>query len=129
MKDIEILNENTRYAVIGMNADKKKYANKIYRKLKEHNKIVYGVNPNYTEIEGERIYSKIDDIEDDIDMAVMVVGPKIGITMLDAIKEKGVKILWLQPGTINDALLAKAEDLHLKTVESCVLKVYYENQN
>lgn len=128
MSDLELLNESTSFAVVGMNADKKKYANKIYRKLKEHNKTVFGVNPNYTEIEGERIYDRIEAIDAGIDMAVMVVAPKIGITMLEAIKEKGVKTLWLQPGTFNDELLTKASELELNAVQSCVLKVYYDNQ-
>lgn len=127
MNDLEVLNKSTKVAVIGMNADPKKYANKIYRKLKEHDKTVFGVNPNYSEIAGDPIYATINDIDDTVDLVVMVVAPKHGINMLEDIKAKGITKLWLQPGTISDELIAKAHELKLETIESCVLKVYYDN--
>lgn len=127
MSDYEVLTQSQNIAVIGMNADPKKYANKIYRKLKEHNKTVYGVNPNYTEIDGEKIYASITTIEEPVDMVVMVVAPKHGINMLEAIKDKGVETLWLQPGTISDELVTKATDLGLNVIDNCVLREYYNN--
>ena len=128
MSDYEVLTNSKNIAVIGMNADPQKFANKIYKKLKENNKTVYGINPNYTEIDGEKIYSSIATLDEDVDMVVMVVAPRHGINMLEDIKAKGVKILWLQPGTINDELLEKAQSLDLTVIQNCVLKEYQINQ-
>ncbi|WP_331836823.1 CoA-binding protein [Erysipelothrix piscisicarius] len=68
------------------------------------------------------------EITDTVDVAVMVVNPKIGIHMLESIKEKGINVLWLQPGTVNDVLRAKAKELDLNVIEACVLKEYAINE-
>lgn len=128
MSDYEVLTNSKNIAVIGMNADPEKFANKIYKKLKENNKTVYGINPNYTEIDGEKIYSSIATLDEDVDMVVMVVAPRHGINMLEDIKAKGVNTLWLQPGTISDELIEKANNLDLNVIQNCVLKEYQINQ-
>ena len=129
MNNLELLNTTQDFAVVGMNDDPKKYANKIFKKLKAKNKTVYGVNRNYETIDNETIYNTVNDIEGTVDIAVMVVNPRIGVTLLEGIKDKGVTTLWLQPGTISDELLAKAETLGLHVVEDCVLRLYYNEEN
>ena len=124
MNPYEILTNNQNYAVIGMHPNESTYAYKIYQLLKEKNKTVYGVNPNYEEAAGDKLYKKLKDINKPIDVAVFVVNPSIGIHMLDTVKAQNIKHVWLQPGTVNDDLLAKAKDLELDVTEACVLAVY-----
>lgn len=124
----EILTTSQNFVVAGINNKPDKYAYRIYKLLEEKGKQVIGVNPNYTEIEEKTVYPSISEVPGSIDVVVMVVNPKIGIHMLEAIKEKGAKVLWLQPGTMNDALLAKAKELELNIIEACVLAVYAINE-
>lgn len=128
MKAIELLNNNLNYAIIGMRPKEGCYACRIYKILKEHGKTAYGINPNYDEAIGVKLYDDLDDLNKDIDVAVFVVNPKIGITMLEDVKKHSIKNLWLQPGTIDDELLAKAEELDLNVIEDCILAVYEQEK-
>lgn len=124
MNAYELLTQSNKFAVLGMNNDPDKYAYKIFYKLKEKNKQVFGVNPKYDVINDDPIYPSIDAIEEDVEVAVFVVNPKIGIHYLDDLKKRGIKHVWLQPGTVDDALLKRAEELNLQTTEACVLALY-----
>jgi uncharacterized protein len=112
-----------KLAVLGVNADHDSFANKIVRKIKELSKTAFSVNPKFDELFGDRVYKSLDDIEDTIDMVVFVVNPRIGLNYLEAIAQKGIKTIWLQPGTISEELLTKARELGLEVIEACVLVV------
>ncbi len=128
-KSYEILSTNSNYAVIGMTDDQKKFSYRIYTLLKNKGKITRGIHHRLTEVEGERIYNSIEAIEDPIDVAVFVVNPTIGINYLEPIKAKGISTIWLQPGTVSDELVTKANDLGLNVVEDCVLATYARNES
>lgn len=116
--------ENAHHiAVLGVNENADSYANKIVRSIRESHKTAYPVNPKYPELFGDKVYPSLDAIEEDLDLVVFVVNPKIGMHYLDAVKSKGVSTIWLQPGTISDELLDKAKELELETVDACVLVV------
>lgn len=124
MKHFEILTQAQSFAVIGLNPDPEKYANKIYTLLKKENKDVYGVNINYSQVDNDTVYPSILDVPAAVDVAVMVVNPTVGLTMIDDIHAKGVKTLWLQPGTRSPEISTKAKALGLEVVEDCVLAQY-----
>lgn len=101
------------WVVIGATDDKSKFGYKILKKLKDKGYNVCGINPKYKEIEGIKIYSNINEIKENIDVANIIVNPNIAITMLDDIKNKGIKNVWFQPGSFNDEVLEKAKSLGL----------------
>ena len=128
MNPYNILIENQNYAVIGINENPERYSYKIYKKLEEKGKTAYGVNPRLESFEGAPVFDSLNAINEDVDVAVFVVNPKFGIEYLQPVKDLGIKHVWLQPGTIDDTLLAKAEELGLNVIESCVLKQYADNE-
>ncbi|QUH26025.1 CoA-binding protein [Serpentinicella alkaliphila] len=112
------------WAVIGATPDTSKFGYKIYKRLKNHGYTVYGVNPNYTEVEGEKIYRSIAELPEKPECIDMVVSPRISEKFLDEIKENGIEYVWFQPGTFDTAVIEKAESLNLKIVYknyACVL--------
>lgn len=111
------------WAVAGVTAKKDRYGYKIWKKLKEHGYKAYGINPNYEEIEGEKIYSSLNDLPESIDVLDMVVSPKIGMKTLEEAKEVGIKYIWFQPGSHNDEILNRAKELGFTTIENCVYAV------
>ena len=128
MTNYEVLQNNQNYAVIGMRPKKGCYACKIFSLLEKKGKTAYGINPNYDEVHGQKMFDDLDDLNKDIDVAVFVVNPSIGIHMLEKVKEHKIKYLWLQPGTVNKDLLSKAKKLDIKVIEDCVLAVYDRNE-
>jgi predicted CoA-binding protein len=52
----------------------------------------------------------------------MVVSPKIGVSVINEIADKGINYVWFQPGTYNEKIIELAESKGLKVVyNNCVL--------
>lgn len=113
--------EKKIWAVVGMTERKERFGYKIWKILKEHNYKAYGVNPNYEEIEGEKIYNTVLDLPEKPDVIDMVVNPIIAIKILDQAKEAGIKYIWFQPGSFNDEVIAKAKEMDFKILyDDCI---------
>ena len=85
MEAKEILLNKQNFAVIGVTTNQEKYGYKIYQRLKKLNKNVYGVSPIYNELNGETIYPNLSSIDNQIDVAVFVVNPKIALIYIEAV--------------------------------------------
>ncbi|SDK59299.1 CoA-binding protein [Natronincola ferrireducens] len=110
------------WAVVGATPDTEKFGYKIYKKLKAHGYTVYGINPKYEEIEGDKIYQSLKDLPQNLECVNMVVGPKVSKLILDEIKDLGIDYVWFQPGTFDEETIDKAEDFNLNIVYyDCVL--------
>lgn len=119
----EMLNKKN-WAVVGVNEKKDKWGNRLYNVLKDNDYKVYGVNPNYDEIDGDKIYHSLKDIGEDVDVIDMVVPPKIALSTIEEAKELGIEYIFFQPGTFNKDVIAKTEELGLKYVAGeCVYDI------
>ncbi|MDY0234601.1 MAG: CoA-binding protein [Gudongella sp.] len=117
----EKMMKSKKWAVVGVTKKKDRYGYKIWKILKEHEYTVYGVSPNYDELEGDKLYKSISDLPEKVDVVDMVVSPKIGIDLLDGIKEAGIGYVFFQPGTYNDEVIKKTEELGLEYLtDDCV---------
>ncbi len=106
-------------AVIGASTDRSKYGNRAVRTYQAQGWTVYPVNPKEPEIEGIPAYKTIADVPQPIDRASLYVPPAVGIGLLAAISAQRVKELWVNPGSGNPELLARAQELGLNTIEAC----------
>lgn len=113
--------EKKVWAVAGVTGRKERYGYKIWKLLKEEGYKTYGVNPNYEELEDEKIYQYLVDIPEKVDVLDMVVGPNISMKTLDDAKEAGIEYIWFQPGSFNHEVIEKAKDMGFKTLyNDCV---------
>ena len=106
-------------AVIGASNARQKYGNKAVRAYLRQGWTVYPVNPNEKTVEGVPVYPTIAHIPGAVDRVTMYVPPSVGIELLDAIKAKGAKELFLNPGSESDALVTRAEALGLDPIQAC----------
>ena len=110
-----------KWAVVGVSAKKDKWGYKIWKILKDHGYETYGVNPNYEEIEGEKIYKSLADLPVKVDVIDVVVPKNLTMVSLEEAKELGIEYIFLQPGTYDDKVVDKAEELDLKyLVSDCI---------
>lgn len=113
--------EKKKWVIVGVSGKKDRWGYKIWKKLKEHNYEVYGVSPNYEEIEGEKIYASLSELPEEIDVLDMVVSPKISINILDEAKATNIKYIFFQPGTYNARVIEKASNLGFEyVIDDCV---------
>ncbi|HMA58923.1 MAG TPA: CoA-binding protein [Halanaerobiales bacterium] len=112
--------EMNNWAVVGATDKVEKYGYKIVKTLDEHGYKVFPINPSLDEIDGIKVYDKLADIEEPVDVVDMVVNPQIGKHVMKEIKKLGIKNVWLQPGTRSDEIREFAAENDINVVESCI---------
>ena len=109
----------TVVAIIGASADRDKFGNKAVRAFRAQGFTVIPINPTETEVEGERAYPSVLDYPGKIDEASVYVPPAIGLGVMDQLKEKGVPVVWLNPGADGPDVVRRARELGLDTRVAC----------
>ncbi|MFC1687359.1 CoA-binding protein [Patescibacteria group bacterium] len=109
-------------AIIGASANREKFGNKAARAFRLAGYEVYPVNPHENTIEGLKVYPKISDIPEKIDIVSMYVKPEIGLTIAPEIIEKGVKEVYINPGAGNEALVGYLEERDVVVHQECSIR-------
>jgi hypothetical protein len=108
------------WAVVGATNKRRKFGYKIYQRLKENGYNVYPVNPNLDNINGDKCYDNLDEIDDRIDVVDLVVNPEIGIKIMEDIKKNNIKYVWLQPGARSAEIRRFARDNDIDYINGCI---------
>jgi len=106
-------------AVIGASSDRRKFGNKALRAFAQRGYTVYPINPHEKEIEGHPVYASVLDVPGPIDMATVYVQPEVGVRVMEDLAAKQVGEIWLNPGADGPAVVERAGDLGLKTIQAC----------
>ncbi len=106
-------------AVVGASTDRRKFGNKGVRTFVQAGWRVFPVNPHEPEVEGLPTSESVTNIAEPLDVVSLYVPPAVGPPLLPAIAAKSPVELWVNPGTESDELLAEAERLGLRAVETC----------
>ena len=106
-------------AVIGASHHRHKYGNKALRAFAKQGYSVIAVNPNESEVEGYRTYASVLDVPDAIDMATVYVQPDVAVQVIEELAQKGVPEVWLNPGADAPAVVRRARELGVRTIQAC----------
>lgn len=111
--------ETKTIAVLGASPKEEKDSHKVAKYLLENGFKMIPVYPKVETILGEKAYSSLDEIEENVDMVVVFRKPEAVTGIVDAIlKRDDVKTLWLQIGIVNNKASQKAKDKGLNVVQS-----------
>lgn len=106
-------------AVIGASSHRHKYGNKALRAFARQGYSVIAINPNEEEVEGYRTYPSVLDVPGPIDMATLYVQPDVGVRIVEELARKKVGEVWLNPGADDPAVVRRARELGLNTIQAC----------
>ncbi|MDI6730535.1 MAG: CoA-binding protein [Candidatus Altarchaeum sp.] len=121
MNNMDDLNDKV-ITIIGVSKDESKYGFKVFKDLMSKNLRVYGVNPNVDFVLNRKIYKKISEIPEKIDIIVTVVPPKITEQIIDECKSLSINEIWMQPGSESEEAIKKAENFGMKvTYNMCIM--------
>lgn len=109
-------------AIIGASANREKLGNKAVRAFRLAGNEVFPINLNEKIIEGVKVYQKISDVPEKIDIVSMYVKPEIGLTLAPGIIEKGVKEVYINPGAGSEALVGYLEDRGVVVHQECSIR-------
>lgn len=110
-----------RFAVVGSFKDDSKFAYKIVKMLIKKGYEVFPVNPSLSEVEGRTCYKSIDDISHSVDVVSVVTPPSVTEKILKQCLRKGIKKVWLQPGTESFAVFKFCRDNGIQTLHNICL--------
>ena len=95
-----------RIAVAGVSRDEKQTANAIYRRLRDAGYVVYPVNPEAEELEGDRCYPSVTALPDPPDGVLIVTHPDAAPAVARDCVEAGVPRVWMHrsfgTGSVSD---------------------------
>src|SRR5436190_23955324 len=106
-------------AVIGASSNRNKFGNRAVRAFQQQGYSVVPINPHEHEIEGLKAYPSVLDVPGPIDLATFYVPPKIGESLIDGVARKGIREIWLNPGSESDTLVARARALQIEPILAC----------
>ncbi len=106
--------------ILGASSDRSKFGNKAVRAHLQAGYEVFPVNPNATEVEGQKAFASLAALpQQSFDRLSVYVPPSVGVKLLDEVAALDVREVWINPGTESPELLARAEALGLPVIQGC----------
>ena len=122
--DIHKILELKNIAVVGMSNTEGRPANFVPKYLIENGYNVIPVNPTTTEVLGRKTYPKVSDVPEQVDIVdVFRRSEDVPPVVDDAIKKKGIKVIWMQSGIYNQEAERKAKENGIDVVYNRCMKV------
>jgi predicted CoA-binding protein len=121
----EILKESKTIAVIGISNKPDRDSGRIALFLKSKGYTVFGVHPILTEFEGIKIYKKLTDIPETVDIVDVFLNSNSISRIIPDVLEKNPKTLWLQLGIRNDEAVQPAVDKGIEVVQDKCVAIEY----
>jgi predicted CoA-binding protein len=119
----QILDECKTIAVVGLSSDSGRPSFGVASYMRRSGYKVIAVNPNETEVFGEKAYSSLADVQDKIDLVDIFRRSSEAGRAVDEAIALGVKAVWLQEGVIDNAAAQRAQEAGLLVVmDRCWLK-------
>lgn len=119
----QIVDECRTIAVVGLSSNPGRPSNGVARYMKDQGYKVIPVNPNETEVLGEKSYASLAEVEDKIDLVDIFRRSEDAGAIVDEAINLGAKAVWLQEGVIDEAAAGRARDAGLLVVmDRCWLK-------
>ena len=119
----KILDETNTIAVVGLSSDASRASYGVSKYMQTHGYRIIPVNPNETEVLGERAYPRLEDVPDKIDLVDIFRRSEEAGRHIDEAIEMGVPAVWLQEGVIDEDAALRAARAGLGVVmDRCILK-------
>lgn len=123
----KILNESENVAVVGLSSNPDRPSYGIAQYLQTNGYHVIPVNPNETEVLGEKSYPDLASVPGPVDIVNIFRRPEYVPEIVKQAIAKGVKVVWMQPGTENYDAADAAEAAGIKTVVGMCLRVQHRH--
>jgi len=110
-------------AVVGLSNNPMRASLGVSRFLKRQGYRIIPVNPQETEVLGERAYPSLREVPDPIDIVNIFRRPARVPEVVEAAVGRNIKCIWMQEGIVNETAAAQAEAAGIPVVmDRCILK-------
>jgi len=108
-----------RLAVVGASSNAERPSHGVMRKMQSAGYKIVPVNPNETEVLGEKAYASLDDVEEPVDVVVVFRRPEFTPAIAEQAVRHGARALWLQQGIVNERAASIASGLTV-VMDECI---------
>jgi hypothetical protein len=124
MKQIaEILRVGRIIAVVGLSAKRYRPSYGVAEYMQRAGYRIIPVNPNETEVLGEKCYPDVESVPEPIDIVDIFRRPEFVPEIVEAAIRKGAKVIWMQEGVVHEEAARRAQEAGLEVVmDRCILK-------
>jgi len=124
----QVLRGAKTIAVVGLSSNPARASNEVAAYLKGVGYRIIAVNPNETEVLGEKAYARLEDVPELVDIVdVFRKSEDVGPVAESAVMI-GAKVLWMQLGVENTEAAEKARGAGLVVVEDACLLVEHKRR-
>jgi len=119
----EILERYKTIAVVGLSQSPWRASYGVARYMQVNGYRIIPVNPNETEVLGEKAYPSLDDVPGAVEIVDVFRRSEYVPDIVEAAIRKGAKVVWLQEGVVHEAAGLRARSAGLEVVmDLCILK-------
>ena len=119
----KLLDTAKTIAVVGLSSNPMRPSYGVAGYLQRAGYKIIPVNPNETEVLGERAVQRLQDISEKVDIVDVFRRPEFVPDVAESAISIGAKALWLQEGVIHEEAAKRARDAGLFVVmDRCILK-------
>jgi predicted CoA-binding protein len=124
----EILEKYKRIAVVGLSANTWRASYGVSRFMQTVGYDITPVNPNETEVLGQKAYSTLDDAPDPIEIVNIFRRSEFVPELVDAAIRRKAKVIWMQEGVVHEEAAQRARSAGIEVVmDRCILKEHMKN--
>src|SRR3990172_9040976 len=98
----EVLRTYRTIAVVGLSSDPSRPSYGVAAYLKEHGYRIIPVNPNETEVLGERAYASLRDVPGPVEIVDVFRRSSEAPPVVDDAIAVGAKVVWMQDGVVHE---------------------------
>ena len=118
----QVLRNSRTIAVVGLSSNPTRASYGVSRYMQSRGYRIIPVNPQETEVLGEKAYATLDDVPEPVDMVNIFRLPKFVPDIVDAAIRIKAKSVWMQMGITHDEAARKAEEAGLDVVmDRCLM--------
>ncbi len=119
----QLLAEAKTIAVVGLSSDPTRASHGVSRYMQRAGYRIIPVNPQETEVLGEKAYASLADVPEKVDIVNIFRRPnRVGEVVDAAIARGDVKAVWMQMGIVNEEAAQVAESAGLFVVmDRCIM--------
>lgn len=119
----DLLRNSRVIAVVGLSSKKFRPSYGVAEYMQKEGYRIIPVNPNETEVLGEKAYARLQDVPEHVDIVDIFRRSEFVLPVVEDAIRIGASAVWMQEGVVDEQAAAKARAAGLAVVmDHCILK-------
>src|SRR3990170_3746490 len=121
-KVAQILEQTRTIAVVGLSSHTWRASNSVSEYMQQAGYRIIPVNPNETEVLGEKAYTTLEEVPEKIDLVNIFRRSEFVRPVVDSAIRVGARAVWMQETVVNESAAQLARDAGLAVVmDACIM--------